>query len=119
MTTNLIVNIKNENPKLRHFTRVFARKVKNDLHSYENVPSYVDNCLQCTMHHIHAEQNLGKYRKNKDVMNICKFCLKSVTTNEYIRTLKCGHVFHRKCIDRWIFSLHNDTCPCCSKSILT
>jgi hypothetical protein len=36
---------------------------------------------------------------------------------EYSRTLTCGHLFHKKCIDKWFKKDKND-CPMCRKQIL-
>ncbi|XP_047312448.1 RING-H2 finger protein ATL32-like [Impatiens glandulifera] len=42
----------------------------------------------------------------------CAVCLNELDDGEILRLLpKCGHVFHRDCIDNWIVS-HN-TCPVC------
>ncbi|XP_051145864.1 E3 ubiquitin-protein ligase RHA2B-like [Andrographis paniculata] len=42
----------------------------------------------------------------------CAVCLCGVGDGEEIRGLKCGHVFHRACLDRWIGCGHW-TCPLC------
>ena len=31
----------------------------------------------------------------------CVICLENYKVNEYKRELKCDHVFHKKCIDKW------------------
>ncbi|KAK4430149.1 putative E3 ubiquitin-protein ligase XERICO [Sesamum alatum] len=44
--------------------------------------------------------------------NECTVCLCSIGEGEEIRELKCGHVFHRGCFDRWVGYGHW-TCPLC------
>ena len=31
--------------------------------------------------------------------------------------LKCGHVFHRKCIKKWYAVCHDSGCPCCRQRV--
>ena len=50
----------------------------------------------------------------------CAICLKSFeitpTCRQYVKQLKCGHVFHSKCIDRWFQQKTN--CPYCREEFL-
>ncbi|XP_071708125.1 RING-H2 finger protein ATL39-like [Rutidosis leptorrhynchoides] len=47
----------------------------------------------------------------------CSVCLVDYKRNDVIRSLpKCGHLFHRKCIDTWL-RVHA-TCPVCRNSTL-
>merc|ERR1712032_1527702 len=48
---------------------------------------------------------------------ICSVCLLGLEPGEQVRTLPCGHVFHRPCVDRW-FSRSN-RCPLCRQSPFT
>lgn len=50
--------------------------------------------------------------KNEDA---CSICLNKIETNEYIRKLKCNHLFHKKCVDKWLKK--NQNCPMCRKTI--
>lgn len=48
---------------------------------------------------------------------ICSICLlKSGKNKRNKTTLDCGHIFHSKCINPWIFT--NPTCPICRKDVL-
>lgn len=42
----------------------------------------------------------------------CVFCLCDIEEGEEVRELRCRHVFHRFCLDRWL-EFGNDTCPLC------
>ncbi|XP_022915418.1 uncharacterized protein [Onthophagus taurus] len=46
----------------------------------------------------------------------CSICLMEYDHTKQIRLLKCGHLFHRLCIDRWL--LRYLTCPLCRCGIL-
>ena len=52
---------------------------------------------------------------------MCSICLtsfeKTMTSNRYLKKLKCGHIFHPCCIDKWIDRKQN--CPCCRKQMQT
>ena len=46
----------------------------------------------------------------------CAVCLCKIGGGEEIRVLKCDHVFHRDCLDRWV-GFKNATCPLCRQSV--
>ena len=67
-------------------------------------------------------KQLGSYKRiniDDDLIKCkssCPICLDNYKDKEYKRTLKCGHTFHKKCIDKWI-KKHN-SCPICRKCCL-
>lgn len=46
----------------------------------------------------------------------CAVCLESYRAREVVRILTCRHVFHKKCIDRWL--LKRGICPICNCAII-
>lgn len=62
---------------------------------------------------------LGPYRRvNKDsnlTKEVCSICLDNFKECEGYRTLRCGHDFHKKCIDRWFLD-GSQECPMCRKN---
>uniref|UniRef100_A0A5B7A6X6 Putative E3 ubiquitin-protein ligase RNF38-like n=1 Tax=Davidia involucrata TaxID=16924 RepID=A0A5B7A6X6_DAVIN len=42
----------------------------------------------------------------------CAVCLYKIEEGDEIRELRCGHLFHRVCLDRWVGFRHQ-TCPLC------
>lgn len=51
---------------------------------------------------------------------VCTVCLRSgelthYTPRRYIKRLPCGHMYHVRCIDRWL--LQNVSCPLCRESV--
>lgn len=46
-------------------------------------------------------------------MNECTICMENINCNK--KKLKCGHIFHTKCIEIW--KLSNNTCPICRQEI--
>jgi len=64
-------------------------------------------------------QHIGKYQAIKSDDEIigeqCSICFGEYQAKEYKRTLgKCGHTFHKKCIDKWfVKKKHDMDCPLC------
>lgn len=48
-------------------------------------------------------------------MSDCAICLCASAGDDPVRWLKCGHIFHARCIDPWKQS-HN-TCPLCRRTL--
>ncbi|XP_041014197.1 RING-H2 finger protein ATL14-like [Juglans microcarpa x Juglans regia] len=46
----------------------------------------------------------------------CAVCLCKIEEGEEIRELRCDHIFHRICLDRWL-GYNRVTCPLCRDSL--
>ncbi|XP_043699433.1 E3 ubiquitin-protein ligase RHA2B-like [Telopea speciosissima] len=46
----------------------------------------------------------------------CAVCLCKIEEGEEIRELRCEHLFHRVCLDRWV-GFQRSTCPLCRGSL--
>lgn len=46
--------------------------------------------------------------------NKCTICLEDFTDQSCVRKMDCNHVFHKKCIDKWLLE-YNYKCPMCRK----
>lgn len=44
-------------------------------------------------------------------MTLCRICSKEIMDNSYRKVIKCGHIFHNKCVYMWY--TNNHTCPVC------
>ena len=51
----------------------------------------------------------------KDLIDECPICYLDLSTNK--KKLICGHIFHKKCIDKW--TKINPICPYCRKILKT
>ncbi|XP_022724975.1 E3 ubiquitin-protein ligase RHA2A-like [Durio zibethinus] len=43
----------------------------------------------------------------------CAVCLRKIEEDDEMRELKCNHLFHKVCLDRWLGYSHSITCPIC------
>lgn len=54
---------------------------------------------------------------------MCAICLESFVDGDELRTLNCGHCFHRGCVDIWLLgtlseeSLVTSICPTCRRDL--
>lgn len=67
-----------------------------------------------------ATEHLKSYKKIKaddDLLlnkEVCPICYDEYKINQYKRILdKCGHIFHKKCVDKWFVNHPNLECPMC------
>jgi hypothetical protein len=64
--------------------------------------------------------NLSSFYKFKQSSNNthCSICYESLESKFFLRLLKCKHEFHKKCIDKWLYTQFQEnkdeyTCPLC------
>ncbi|KAK8522732.1 hypothetical protein V6N12_056432 [Hibiscus sabdariffa] len=81
----------------------------NTMHPFPPVPA------------IDADQ-LGVVRYNgridEDEEVICAVCLCEIADDDEMRELRCDHLFHKVCLDRWLGYSYSSTCPVC-RALLT
>lgn len=67
-----------------------------------------------------TKKNINKYLLNinyKEYNNIqeCCICLTNINHNQKIQKLfNCKHLFHKKCIEKWILKSQKKICPICN-----
>ncbi|OZC08936.1 zinc finger, C3HC4 type [Onchocerca flexuosa] len=81
-----------------------------------NVPTSNDPLpIGATVEQINRFSTTYKYVKENDIpeneQERCTVCLNDFETDEEVRALRCNHVFHVVCIDRWL--VYNKKCPVC------
>ena len=63
------------------------------------------------------DKSIKSYICNKKVFNEkCSICLEKLDFNEK-RQFRCGHYFHKDCIDKWFKSSMSLKCPYCKQLI--
>lgn len=74
---------------------------------------------QETERDIQIEESLQENLWTEIADDECSICLNSFHTNDVVvsgSTTCCGHVFHKKCLHRWLKV--QSTCPCCRRELL-
>ncbi|KAG2702608.1 hypothetical protein I3843_06G091800 [Carya illinoinensis] len=65
-----------------------------------------------------VEQYYMKRREGSEEDVECSVCLCKIEEGEEMRELRCDHLFHRECLDRWVGYNHK-TCPLCRGSLFS
>lgn len=74
---------------------------------------------------VHQQQKLGVVRYScssggddqEEV--VCAVCLCKIEEDDEMRELRCNHLFHMECLDRWVGVSYgfSSTCPICRTSL--
>jgi regulator of RNase E activity RraB len=88
--------INNESEEQSDNKKILCKDITNQLGSYKRI-KIDDDLIKCK--------------------SSCPVCLENYKDSEYKRELKCNHVFHKKCIDKWIKVQNN--CPICRHTCIT
>ncbi|KAI3734041.1 hypothetical protein L6452_13501 [Arctium lappa] len=79
---------------------------------------------QCFFHHqLHGvsqglESSQLRYEPTSMEQVECVVCLNTIGEDDEIRELRCGHLFHEACLDRWL-GFRNRTCPLCRDNLVS
>ncbi|KAF1839284.1 hypothetical protein BDW02DRAFT_235035 [Decorospora gaudefroyi] len=65
----------------------------------------------------HDQKNHPGPPPSQQEAQVCVICLDAMQAQDSIRALKCGHIYHRQCFDRWFTGSH-DYCPLCHRLVL-
>ena len=56
--------------------------------------------------------NLKILKYSKESLTNCSICLMDVCKDDYYYEIKCNHIFHKKCLEKWLEE-YNYICPVC------
>lgn len=62
-----------------------------------------------------AEEKKAEAKQDSNEQKNCTICLDDWEDGDEVRTLPCLHIFHAKCVDKWL--RQNRTCPVCKHDI--
>lgn len=104
----------------KKISTIFSKQVFENsylLDSFPDYESYIVDCIKNTFHILNMQKLLGPAKKVNDDYTFCNVCNMQIKQRQLKRTLQCNHEFHKKCIDKYIFKLYGNACPCCAKEI--
>ncbi|GMI87529.1 hypothetical protein HRI_002422200 [Hibiscus trionum] len=65
---------------------------------------------------------LGVVRYNRSIDEngevACAICLCKIEEDGEMRELRCDHLFHQVCLDRWLGYSYSSTCPVCRATLV-
>ncbi|XP_050222746.1 RING-H2 finger protein ATL5-like [Mercurialis annua] len=65
----------------------------------------------------HEELKIYKYKTSGAEEFECAICLSKIEEDSEIRESRCVHIFHRVCLDRWVYGYGRSSCPLCRNSV--
>ncbi|CAI9768061.1 unnamed protein product [Fraxinus pennsylvanica] len=74
------------------------------------LPDYVDDLT------VRRYENNNNKAECEDISVECAVCLCRIDEGDEVRELRCNHLYHRVCIDRWLGYGHK-TCPLCRNNL--
>lgn len=86
--------------------------IANNNGQQENSNPPADKKVVATLKEVLIDEKIEKEWENKE----CAVCQEHFKTQEIGKELKCDHLFHKDCIEKWL-DLHR-TCPCCRKEVV-
>lgn len=95
---------------------ILVRSITGNIKASKNKPITTKQYLKL----IEEKNPASRYKKTRFIMdssNECAVCLSLFEEGEFVRKLKCKHIFHKDCLDQW---LQQDwaTCPLCRSKVL-
>lgn len=89
--------------------------------SFEAVLAYFQNFIYDKQNKTITKEQLKKIKvikyKKQNNSEECGICMDEYKVNERLRLLNCEHMFHCKCVDKWLLTQSNQ-CPICRKEVL-
>ena len=91
----------------------FFKKINNEKEGNNNKKEGNNNKKEGNNNKKENNNEVDYFKLKKEFENNeCIICLDEMVIGEYIKTLKCGHIYHNKCINEW-FNIKK-ICPICS-----
>ena len=107
----------NRLPRITHPTYSLDRnRNRNQARHNINLPSVdelFDVVVPTNLSLINNNSSLEIY--TEDTEELCVICYDNINKNDIVRKLKCNHIYHQKCCDKWLET--HKKCPICNESL--
>ncbi|GER43879.1 RING/U-box superfamily protein [Striga asiatica] len=76
--------------------------------------------IHCEQMNLNGDLSTRACRSDTDdrVGSDCVVCLNQICDGDHVRRLRCGHVFHKDCLDGWLNQI-NLSCPLCRAPLVS
>ena len=61
------------------------------------------------------DENMIIYQNKITSLNECIICLEDMKYNEDLILVKCSHIYHKECLEKWM--VRRSVCPLCNIKI--
>lgn len=109
----------NRLPRINHPTFSINRnRNRNQVRRHNiNLPSidglFEDVVVPTNLSLINNNSSLEIYIEEEE--ELCVICYDNIKKNDIVRKLKCNHIYHQKCCDKWLET--HKKCPVCNDSL--
>ena len=127
LTFSMGINHGNQNPFIHYQNNVNHNILPNTFNTINNTSAnnFLQNFLNIlniqnpqNMEDVRAtlgkegEKEIKHYNLKEDKEGTCSVCMMSFEKDQEVSELKCGHIFHKECIMKWLKE-YNYKCPVC------
>lgn len=107
---NLNIDVTNDNQDTIILRRVLNRSIRET--KKRKTVKHIKELIQNNIPRHKVLNKNNEIIKNKEE---CVICANEYKTRQWIIELECGHIFHKKCIDKWFIKSREMKCPFCRK----
>jgi len=90
-------------------------QVRNRGASQSNIDNLPTRTMKVEEKKDSTEEKKTDQQAQSNAQKNCTICLEDWADKDEVRTLPCLHIFHSKCVDKWL--RQNRTCPVCKHDI--
>lgn len=101
--------------QLRMTTRVYRRRQQLAKRAISRIPTKILEPLDSGSEAGDGTDHISSKQFNYNDTS-CAICIEPHVAGDNVRILPCKHIFHKKCIDPWLYE--RQTCPICKLDIL-
>ena len=124
-TPNLELDVHNRIDQIREEYRERVIEMSSNQINLENTTYNVDKEIIKSLqkkykiginYSRHLKTFQGKLKNNQKFENNCIICLDEYSNNDLISIMKCKHIFHHKCLKKWLNE--SADCPICRTDVI-
>lgn len=111
------VNFNNfSNKDGKKLCKIFSKQIlthAENLQVNDCCDEYINKCIDNAYKIFDIEKKIGSAQRVTDSYSSCVFCNTMMRNREMKHVLNCGHQFHKKCLNQWMYKYNAYSCPAC------